>query len=151
MILQGERIISAPPAVVWERLLAPEVLKACIPGCEALERIDGNAYSATAVIKVGPVKARFSGGVTLTDLDAPRACRLSGQGSGGVSGFAKGEANIVLEPTPEGTLLRYDAKIEIGGKIAALGDRLFRSVVNNNVDAFFNAVATGFGTNSNAA
>lgn len=145
MMLQGERTIPAPPAAVWERLLAPEVLRACIPGCEALELTDENVYSATVLIKVGPVKARFSGGVTLADLDAPRSCWLAGQGSGGVAGFAKGGARIDLEPAPEGTLLRYDATVEIGGKIVALGDRLFRSVVNNNVNAFFDAVAAGFG------
>ena len=144
MILQDERTIPAPSDAVWERLLAPDILKACIPGCEALDRTEENSYSATVLTKVGPVKARFSGGVTLSDLDARRSCRLAGQGSGGVAGFAKGGAKINLEPAPEGTLLRYDATIEIGGKIAALGDRLFRSIVGNNVNPFFDAIAADF-------
>lgn len=141
MKLQGERNIPAAPHDVWRLLLEPETLKTCIPGCESLEQTGEGAYAATVVIKVGPVKARFSGTVSLSDLVAPVSCRLNGQGNGGVAGFAKGEATISLRSGEAGSILSYDASIEIGGKIAALGDRLFRSVVDNNVTAFFDNVA----------
>ncbi len=144
MHLEGVCILAARPDAVWEQLLVPEVLQACIPGCEALELTDVNTYLATVVIKVGPVKARFAGTVTLSDLHRPHSLKLTGQGTGGVAGFAKGEATIQLEAHDQGTQMSYDATMQIGGKIASLGDRVFRSTVVKNVDAFFEAVTLRF-------
>ncbi len=145
MKLKGERFIEVPPKVVWDTLLDPAVLKASIPGCDMLEKKDDENFEAAVTIKVGPVKARFAGKVTLSDLVQPVSCTISGQGNGGVAGFAKGGARIMLANEGAGCRLTYDADVDIGGKIASLGDRLFRGVVQKNVDDFFNAVAARFG------
>ncbi|MCB1465352.1 MAG: carbon monoxide dehydrogenase subunit G [Nitratireductor sp.] len=137
MKLEGCREIAGSPHEVWEAMLTEDMLCACIPGCERLERSGDNRFDAEVVIKVGPVRARFAGTVALGDLDPPRSCRIEGEGNGGAAGFAQGHALINLEPGASGTNLRYVADIKIGGRIAALGDRLFRGVVERNVTSFF--------------
>lgn len=141
MKLTGERLIPASPQVVWNTLLDPDVLKASIPGCELLTKKDDETFEAAVTIKVGPIKAKFAGQVSLSDLAEPSSCTISGQGSGGVAGFAKGGARISLLPDGDQCNLTYDADVAIGGKIASLGDRLFRTVVQKNIDDFFNSVA----------
>jgi len=148
MKLTGERLIPITRQVVWDTLLDPAVLRASIPGCDMLEKKGDENFEAAVTIKVGPVKAKFAGKVTLSDLVQPVSCTISGQGNGGVAGFAKGGARITLADEGDGCRLTYDADVEIGGKIASLGDRLFRGVVQKNIDDFFNAVAARVGADS---
>jgi carbon monoxide dehydrogenase subunit G len=115
----------------------PEVLKACIPGCEQLEMNANNEFQAIATIKVGPVKARWKGKVRLSDLDPPNSYRISGEGEGGVAGFAKGGAQVSLADKDGGTLLSYNVEAQIGGKLAQLGQRLINSAAKKTADDFF--------------
>jgi len=140
MKLTGEQLIPASVATVWEMINDIEVLKACIPGCESLERDEDGRLTATVALKVGPVKARFSGEVTLSEIDPPNGYRISGKGSGGVAGFAEGGAVIALSPAEDGTLLTYDAEAKIGGKLAQLGTRLIDSTAKKLTLQFFDAL-----------
>jgi uncharacterized protein len=137
MTMSGEYQLPAPQQTVWEKLNDPEVLKACIPGCESLEKTSDTSFQATATIKIGPVKARFKGNVTLSDLDPPNGYKISGQGEGGVAGFAKGGATVKLTPKDGGTLLNYDVEAQIGGKLAQLGQRLVNGAAKKVADDFF--------------
>jgi uncharacterized protein len=142
MTMTGEYQLSAPQQVVWEKLNDPAVLKACIPGCEELEKTSPNDFQAVATIKIGPVKARFKGKVTLSDIDAPNGYKISGQGEGGVAGFAKGGADVRLTPKDGGTLLSYSVDAQIGGKLAQLGQRLINGAAKKVADDFFEKFAT---------
>ncbi len=125
MQMNDSQRIPASKEKVWAALNDPEVLKACIPGCQSLEMTSPTEMTATVVFKVGPVKATFGGKVTLSELDPPNSYRISGEGSGGVAGFAKGGAAVRLEAEgPEVTILHYDVDAQIGGKLAQLGQRL---------------------------
>src|SRR5262249_10314608 len=116
MDMTGEQLIPAPKPQTWAALLDPEVLKACIPGCEAVRRTGDNTYTADVVARVGPVKAKFSGAVTLSDIDAPNGCTISGEGKGGAAGFAKGGAKVNLADAPDGgTKLSYVVNASVGG------------------------------------
>lgn len=137
MDLSDEILIPAPRDVVYAALNDTEVLKGCIPGCEELERTSENELAAKVVLKVGPVKAKFSGEVTLDPTGAPERFSLSGKGNGGAAGFAKGGADVVLEDRGEETLLRYEAKADIGGKLAQLGNRLVQSTSKKLAAQFF--------------
>ena len=110
MTMTGENILPADRATVWAKLNDPEVLKACIPGCEELERTQDNGFRAVAKVKVGPVKATFKGKVVLSDIDEPNGYTITGEGEGGVAGFAKGGAKVQLSEVPEGTKLTYDVE-----------------------------------------
>ena len=142
MTMNGEVQLAAPREVVWAKLNDPEVLKACIPGCEELERTEDNGFRAVAKMKVGPVKASFKGQVTLTDLDPPNGYKISGEGEGGVAGFAKGGATVTLTDKDGGTLLTYNVEAQIGGKLAQLGQRLVNGVAKKLADEFFAKFAT---------
>ena len=137
MDMTGERRIPAPRQTVWEALNDTDVLKSCIPGCESLEKLDDDQMKATAAIKVGPISARFSGKVQLTDIDPPNGYRISGEGQGGVAGFAKGGANVALTDDGDGTLLSYQVNAQVGGKLAQLGGRLIDATAKQMADAFF--------------
>jgi uncharacterized protein len=137
MTMTGEYQLPAPQQTVWEKLNDPAVLKACIPGCESLEKTSDTGFSATATIKIGPVKAKFKGNVTLSDLDPPNGYKISGQGEGGVAGFAKGGATVKLTPKDGGTLLAYNVEAQIGGKLAQLGQRLVNGAAKKIADDFF--------------
>ncbi len=137
MVMNGEVQLQAPRDVVWARLNDPDVLKACIPGCEELERAEDNSFRAVAKMKVGPVSARFKGRVTLSDLDPPNGYRISGEGEGGIAGFAKGGATVGLSVSEGGTLLSYHVEAQIGGKIAQLGQRLISGTAKKLADEFF--------------
>lgn len=147
--MSGEVILAADRERVWAMLNDPEVLKVCIPGCETFELDGENTFQAVARVKIGPVNARFKGKVTLSDIDAPNSYKISGEGEGGIAGFAKGGATVRLEPAEDGgTRLIYDVEANVGGKIAQLGSRLINSVAKKNADTFFAkfAEAVGDGT-----
>ena len=137
MTMTGEYQLPAPQQTVWEKLNDPAVLKACIPGCESLDKTSDTAFQAVATIKIGPVKAKFKGNVTLSDLDPPNGYKISGQGEGGVAGFAKGGAIVKLAPKDGGTLLSYTVEAQIGGKLAQLGQRLINGAAKKVADDFF--------------
>jgi carbon monoxide dehydrogenase subunit G len=137
MTMAGEYQLPASQQAVWEKLNDPAVLKACIPGCQELERTGDNGFKAIATIKIGPVKATFKGNVTLSDLDPPNGYKISGQGEGGVAGFAKGGATVKLAPKDGGTLLSYNVEAQIGGKLAQLGQRLVNGAAKKVADDFF--------------
>src|SRR3974390_27990 len=137
MTMTGEVQLPAKREVVWEKLNDPEVLKACIPGCEELDKESDNGFRAVATTKVGPVKARFKGRVQLTDLDPPNGYRISGEGDGGVAGFAKGGATVSPADKDGGTLLTYNVEAQIGGKLAQLGQRLINGAAKKVADEFF--------------
>lgn len=137
MQMTDTREIVASPEVVWAAILDPEVLKQCIPGCEAMEGNPEDGFDATVVQKVGPVKAKFSGKVTLQDMDPPRSVTLVGEGKGGAAGFAKGEATVRLAPSETGTALTYDVEAKVGGKLAQLGSRVIDGFAKKMADQFF--------------
>ena len=127
MELSEEITIPAPMAKVYDSLNDIAILKACIPGCEELVKHSDTELEARVVLKIGPVKAKFSGKVTLDTTHAPDRFSLAGAGDGGIAGFAKGGADVELTADGDNTLLRYSAKAETGGKIAQLGSRLITS------------------------
>ena len=137
MTMNGEVQLAAPRNVVWEKLNDAEVLKQCIPGCEELNKTSDTEFQAIATIKIGPVKAKFKGRVHLTDLDPPNGYKISGDGEGGVAGFAKGAATVKLSDKDGGTLLSYDVELQIGGKLAQLGQRLVQGTAKKLADDFF--------------
>jgi carbon monoxide dehydrogenase subunit G len=137
MTMNGEVQLAAPIQTVWEKLNDTATLKACIPGCEQLDMTGDNEMSAVATVKIGPVKAKFKGKVTLSDLDPPNGYKISGQGDGGVAGFAKGGATVKLAAKDGGTLLSYDVDAQIGGKLAQLGQRLVNGAAKKVADEFF--------------
>jgi len=137
MDMTGERRIPAPRQKVWTALNDPQVLKAAIPGCESLEKTGENEMKATAAVRIGPISARFNGKVELSDLDPPNSYRISGEGQGGVAGFAKGGAEVALADDGEFTLLRYVVNAQVGGKIAQLGARLIDASAKQMADQFF--------------
>jgi uncharacterized protein len=136
MTMSGEVALPADRMTVWTALNDPEVLKRCIPGCQELQKLSDTELQATVRAAVGPVKATFKGRVTLTDLDPPNAYRISGEGQGGVAGFAKGGASVRLAEAG-GTLMAYDVEANVGGKLAQLGGRLINGVAKKYADEFF--------------
>ncbi|MEM9046095.1 MAG: carbon monoxide dehydrogenase subunit G [Pseudomonadota bacterium] len=141
MELADEITINAPKDVVYAALNDPDVLRACIPGCEELIQHSDTELEAKVVLKVGPVKARFSGNVQLDKAGAPDAFSLSGQGNGGVAGHAKGGADVRLAADGDQTILSYEAKAQVGGKIAQLGSRLIQSTAKKLAAKFFKSFA----------
>jgi len=137
MTMTGEYQLAAPPETVWDKLNDAEVLKASIPGCEELNKLSDTEFQAVATVKIGPVKARFKGKVHLTDLNPPNSYKISGEGEGGVAGFAKGGAVVALAPKDGGTLLSYNVEAQIGGKLAQLGQRLVNGAAKKVADEFF--------------
>jgi len=137
MQMSDARQIDAAPEVVWAALLDPEVLKAAVPGCEELTGSPEEGFEAVVVQKVGPVKARFSGVVTLADRVEGESLTLAGEGKGGAAGFARGEARVRLEPTEGGTLLHYEVDAKVGGKLAQLGSRIIDGFARKMADDFF--------------
>ena len=130
--------VPASKEKVWAALNNPDILRQCIPGCQSLEMTSPTDMTATVVVKLGPVKAIFAGKVTLSDLDPPNAYRISGEGSGGVAGFAKGDASVKLEEmSADVTNLAYQVDAQIGGKLAQLGGRLIDSTAKKLAGEFF--------------
>ena len=137
MDMTGEYRIPAPRQRVWEALNDPEVLKAAIPGCEELNKLSDNELDARVKAKVGPVSATFTGKVTLNDLNPPVSYRIVGEGKGGAAGFAKGGAEVALAEDGSDTILRYNAKADVGGKLAQIGSRLIQGTAKKMADDFF--------------
>lgn len=137
MEFKGQYLIPASPKSVWEALNDPEVLRQCIPGCEQIAKSDPTHFSATAVLKIGPVKATFKANLALENLDPPNRCTIRGEGQGGVAGFARGDAEVALTPEEGGTRLAYTANAAIGGKLAQIGQRLIDGAAKQIADDFF--------------
>jgi hypothetical protein len=142
MEMTGERQIAAPRQRVWEALNDPAVLKAAIPGCDSVERTGDDSFEAKVSVKLGPMSAKFGGKVQLTNINPPASYTISGEGSGGAMGFAKGGADVALEEVgPNATVLRYSVKAQVGGKMAQLGARLIDSTAKTMADQFFERFA----------
>jgi hypothetical protein len=139
MELQGERLIPATVDATWAALNDPEVLKACIAGCESVERTGPDAFQAVVAVKVGPVSARFKGNLQMTNIQPPTSYTINFDGQGGVAGFGKGSADVSLAPEGNQTKLRYAAKAQVGGKMAQVGSRLIDAAAGKITEEFFSA------------
>jgi len=140
MEMTGEQLIPASQADTWSALNDPEVLKSCVPGCESIEHVSGNEYAVLMTARVGPVSAKFKGKLVLSDIVPPQSYSLAFEGQGGVAGFAKGSASVRLTPKGEAeTLLSYQAKANVGGKLAQIGSRLVDAAANKVAGEFFSA------------
>jgi uncharacterized protein len=137
MEMKGEQLISAPQKTVWNALNDPEMLKQCVPGCESIELAGENTYTVLMVARVGPVSAKFKGKLTLSDIKPPDSYSLAFEGQGGAAGFAKGGAQVRLEPQGLLTKLSYDVKANVGGKLAQIGSRLVDAAAKKVADDFF--------------
>jgi len=146
MKMSGEYTLNAEREAVWQALNDPEVLKASIPGCESITMLSETEMEAVAVAKVGPVKAKFKGKVQLSELDPPNGYTITGEGSGGAAGFAKGGAKVALaEAEGGGTVLSYDVDANVGGKLAQIGQRLIDGAAKKMADDFFTNFANQVG------
>ena len=139
MELKGERLIPAPVDTTWAALNNPEILKACIAGCESLERTGEDAFQALVAVRVGPVSAKFKGNLKMTDVKPPNSYTINFDGQGGVAGFGKGSAEVVLAPEAGGTKLSYIARAQVGGKMAQVGSRLIDAAAGKIAEDFFTA------------
>ena len=152
MDMTGEYRIPAPRQKVWEALNDPEILAKCIPGCQELNKDSETELSATVKTKVGPVSATFKGKVTLSDIKPPEGYTITGEGTGGAAGFAKGGAEVSLkEDGPDATILSYTAKAQVGGKLAQIGSRLIDSTSKKMAGQFFDKFAEEVGGGTEAA
>lgn len=137
MEMSGEQLIPASQQETWEALNDPQVLKACVPGCEAIDHIAGNEYQVQMTARVGPVSAKFKGRLTLSDIKPPNSYSIAFEGQGGPAGFAKGGAQVRLAPQDGQTKLSYDVKASVGGKLAQIGSRLVDAAAKKVADDFF--------------
>jgi uncharacterized protein len=145
MDMTGEFRIPAPRQKVWEALNDPEILKRSIPGCEEVHKLSDTQFEAKVTAKVGPVRAHFGGKVTLSDLDPPNGYRISGEGSGGAAGFAKGGATVRLADDAAGTKLSYTVEAHVGGKLAQIGSRLIDATARKMAEDFFRGFSEAVG------
>lgn len=139
MEMTGEQLIRASQAETWAALNDPEFLKACVPGCETIERTSDTEYAVQMTARVGPVSAKFKGRMTLSNLNPPHSYSIAFEGQGGVAGFAKGSADVTLTPEPRDTRLAYKVKANVGGKLAQIGSRLVDAAANKVANDFFTA------------
>jgi len=137
MEMKGEQLIAAAQQAVWNALNDPQVLKACVPGCESITPTGDNEYQVLMVARVGPVSAKFKGKLTLSDIQPPNSYSISFEGQGGAAGFAKGGAQVRLSPEGESTRLAYDVKANVGGKLAQIGSRLVDAAAKKVAGDFF--------------
>jgi carbon monoxide dehydrogenase subunit G len=145
MDMTGEFLIPAPRQKVWAALNDPEILKQSIPGCDEIEKLSDTEMQAKVTAKVGPVKARFGGKVTLSDLDPPNGYKITGEGSGGAAGFAKGGATVKLSDADGGTRLAYTVEAHVGGKLAQIGSRLIDATARKMAEDFFSRFSAAVG------
>ena len=139
MEILGQQIIAAPRQRVWDALNDPDTLKACLPGCELVERVSPEEFRVIIKTAIGPLKARFQGSLKITEAQAPDSCVMQFEGQGGAVGFGKGTSSVVLKEVADSTELSYEAKAQIGGKLAQVGSRLIDSVAKKMADDFFKA------------
>ena len=139
MEMKGEQLIVASQADTWAALNDPEILKACIPGCESIDRVTDSEYTVQMTARVGPVAAKFKGKLTLSDLKPPQSYSIAFEGQGGVAGFGKGGAQVQLAPEGDATRLSYQVKASVGGKLAQIGSRLVDAAARKLADDFFTA------------
>src|SRR5690348_16645098 len=151
MDMTGEYRVAAPQKEVWDALNDPDILKQCISGCEEVQRTSPTEFTAKVQARVGPVSARFSGKVTLSDLDPPVGYTISGEGTGGVAGFAKGSAKVALEEDGGETVMRYGVQAQVGGKLAQIGSRLVDGTARKLADQFFDRFAAAVNPEGGAA
>ncbi len=154
MDMSGEYRIPAPRERVWDALNDPDILGQCIPGCESIEKTSETDMTAVVKAKVGPVSAKFNGEVTLSDIDPPNGYTLSGEGKGGVAGFARGTAKVALADDGDGTLMTYNVEAKVGGKLAQVGARLVDGTAKKMADEFFatfTEIVGGAGSDDTAA
>lgn len=151
MDISGSYDIPAPRATVWAAINDPEVLKACIPGCDEMTADGDSGFSARVTAKIGPVKATFSGSVRLEDVQAPASYTITGEGKGGAAGFAKGQAKVQLEELDAATTrLTYSVDAQVGGKLAQVGSRLIQGAAKKYADDFFSTLVTRLSTEAAA-
>lgn len=151
MELNGQQLIPASQQRTWDSLNDPEVLKACIPGCETLERTAEGGFVATMSLRIGPVSAKFKGSLTLSDVQAPNSYTIHFDGQGGMAGFGKGSAQVGLAPAEGGTMLSYHAKAQVGGKLAQVGSRLVDAAAGKITNDFFTAFNARVAADAQAA
>jgi carbon monoxide dehydrogenase subunit G len=151
MEMSGEERIPATQDQTWAALNDPEILKACVPGCESIERTADNEYQVLMVARVGPVSAKFKGKLALSDLNPPSSYAIAFEGQGGAAGFGKGSAQVRLAPDGAGTLLSYDVKANVGGKLAQIGSRLVDAAAKKISKDFFAAFNEKVGAQHGAA
>ena len=137
MDMQGQRVLHVTQAQAWDALNDPSILKSCIPGCDKFELSEANVYNVGVAIKIGPVSAKFTGKVTLSDIQAPNSYALNFEAQGGVAGFGKGESKVSLHPHAEGCELQYTVHSTVGGKLAQLGQRLIDGAAKSLAEDFF--------------
>lgn len=137
MDMQGQRVLHVTQAQAWDALNDPAILKSCIPGCDKFELSEANVYNVGVAIKIGPVSAKFTGKVTLSDIQAPNSYALNFEAQGGVAGFGKGESKVSLHPHAEGCELQYTVHSTVGGKLAQLGQRLIDGAAKSLAEDFF--------------
>lgn len=135
--IEGTEIINRPPEQVWPMLFDPEVLKKCIPGCEEVIQTQPDSYMAKVSLKIGPIKARFAGNISIENALSPEYCEIYGTGDGGLAGFAKGQATVNFAKIGAETELRYVVEAQIGGKLAQIGSRLLKSTTDKLSREFF--------------
>jgi carbon monoxide dehydrogenase subunit G len=148
MEMTGEQLIPASQADTWAALNDPETLKACIPGCESIEKTGDNEYAVQMTARVGPVSAKFKGKMALSNVKPPESYSIAFEGQGGVAGFAKGGADVRLKAQDGGTLLSYQAKANVGGKLAQIGSRLVDAAAAKVAGQFFSAFNEKVGSKS---
>ena len=151
MEMKGEYRITATREKVWEALNDPEILKQCIAGCEELEKTSDTEFSARVHTRIGPVSAKFTGKVELSEIDPPNGYRISGEGQGGVAGFAQGGAGVKLTEDGGETVLNYEANATVGGKLAQIGSRLIDATARKMANEFFGKFAEAVGGPAEAA
>ncbi len=149
--MEGAFTVPAARELVWARLNDPETLRACISGCDTLEKTSDTHFIATAKMKVGPLRTTVKGKLDLLDVDAPNGCRIVGEGEGGLAGFAKGVAEVRLFSVPEGTMVTYAVEATVGGRLAHLGGRLINGVAKRVADGFFANFAAALAPDTTAA
>ena len=145
MEMNGSREVPASIEATWNALNDPEVLKACIAGCESIDKVSDNEYKVAMTVKVGPVSAKFTGRIVLSDIVAPTSYTIKFEGQGGAAGFAGGEAHVELSPAGSGTRIDYKAKAQVGGKLAQIGSRLVDGAAAKVADDFFGRLVEHLG------
>ena len=151
MILEGDTLIPADRRTVWKALNDPEMLKACIPGCQSLEKLSDTDFTSSVRAAIGPVSATFGAKITLTEIDADRGYTIVGEGKGGAAGFARGKARVDLQDEDGGTRLRYSADVNVGGKLAQVGSRLIQGTAKKLSEQFFGCLSETLGGSAVAA